>query len=318
MLAVWWIFDMLFVWISPRSYEQYYLPLTASAAMLGGYICSLYSAKISVASNKAPWVGASAFLIMVMAVMVWPIFTGQSHSPHTGQEYIRTNPKTGDKENYKKYGFAQSLQRVKDSKDGRVGQWEVVGKYIGERTNKDDKIYVWGWVPGVYVKAQRLSPAKKAFESEMHVRSPRSLKNQVKGLVSSFEKEPPKYIVDSRKSHFPWYCPPLELWPTWPDRGFIQNKKTTIQQFDRDYSNYLARLIKNTLIKKNVSDEAARDKAARDEVARYEAMAPFRKFVMDNYTPVESKYYYKGAREYLHKMFGKHRVYKLKKDKPSK
>ena len=32
LFAVWWVLDMAFVWISPRSYEQYYLPLNASAA----------------------------------------------------------------------------------------------------------------------------------------------------------------------------------------------------------------------------------------------------------------------------------------------
>ncbi|MEN8128035.1 MAG: hypothetical protein ABFR90_09565, partial [Planctomycetota bacterium] len=35
MLAVWWMIDIAFVWGSPRSYEQYYLPLCASGAMLG-------------------------------------------------------------------------------------------------------------------------------------------------------------------------------------------------------------------------------------------------------------------------------------------
>ncbi|MFB0552683.1 MAG: ArnT family glycosyltransferase, partial [Phycisphaerae bacterium] len=35
LFAAWWFLDMAFVWISPRSYVQYYLPLNASAAMLG-------------------------------------------------------------------------------------------------------------------------------------------------------------------------------------------------------------------------------------------------------------------------------------------
>ena len=47
LLAAWWILDMVFVWISPRSYEQYYLPLNASAAMLSGYIITLYADKFN-------------------------------------------------------------------------------------------------------------------------------------------------------------------------------------------------------------------------------------------------------------------------------
>ncbi|MCP4711071.1 MAG: hypothetical protein GY869_20825 [Planctomycetes bacterium] len=43
LFGVWWLIDMVFVWISPRSYEQYYLPLCASAAMGGGmwYVCGV-------------------------------------------------------------------------------------------------------------------------------------------------------------------------------------------------------------------------------------------------------------------------------------
>ncbi|GAI57673.1 unnamed protein product, partial [marine sediment metagenome] len=50
LFAVWWFLDMVFVWISPRSYEQYYLPLNASAAMLGGYLIAIYHNK----SKRAP------------------------------------------------------------------------------------------------------------------------------------------------------------------------------------------------------------------------------------------------------------------------
>jgi len=42
LFGLWWILDMAFVWISPRSYEQYYLPLNASAAMLGGYLSLIH------------------------------------------------------------------------------------------------------------------------------------------------------------------------------------------------------------------------------------------------------------------------------------
>ena len=37
---------MAFVWISPHSYEQYYLPLNASSAVLGSYLVGLYAYRL--------------------------------------------------------------------------------------------------------------------------------------------------------------------------------------------------------------------------------------------------------------------------------
>jgi hypothetical protein len=52
LFAVWWLLDMTFVWISPRSYEQYYLPLNASSAMLGGYLITAYYDKAKNAASR--------------------------------------------------------------------------------------------------------------------------------------------------------------------------------------------------------------------------------------------------------------------------
>ena len=68
--AVWWVLDMLFVWISPRSYEQYYLPLNASAAMLGGYLIWVYCEKISRKSGILRTWKTSAFDIGFLAVLI--------------------------------------------------------------------------------------------------------------------------------------------------------------------------------------------------------------------------------------------------------
>ncbi len=74
-------------------------------------------------------------------------------------------------------------------------------------------MYVWGWVPGIYVQAQRMSPTPKAFEGTMHTLPPQQLADRVQEILKAFEKNPPKFIVDTRKIHFPWTRPPLELWP---------------------------------------------------------------------------------------------------------
>lgn len=148
----------------------------------------------------------------------------------------------------------------------------AVGEHIRTHSNEDDTMYVWGWMPGIYVQAQRLAPVPKAFESDMHVKSPQLLKRQIDGIVKQMEGTPPKFIVDSRKRHFPNDRPPLELWPIVPpkmfgnEKGrFLGNIPQEVATFDTAWSKFLESQIEP------------------DEAKRYEAMKPFRDFVMNDY-----------------------------------
>ena len=87
LLGVWWVLDMAFVWVSPRSYEQYYLPLTASAAMLGGYLVWLYHAKLTQSMHKGRWIAVGGLAVICMALMSQHIFFGLIRSPFSGQKY---------------------------------------------------------------------------------------------------------------------------------------------------------------------------------------------------------------------------------------
>ena len=148
------------------------------------------------------------------------------------------------------------------------GSWEVVGEYIRDNSTSSDKIYVWGWFPGIYVTAQRLSPTPKAFEGTMHTLTPDVLSERIDEILGAFEKEPPKFIVDSRKDHFPWDRPPLELWPRTP-KGFLPANQQIVSQYDVIYAKWL------------------RENIEPDEALRYEVMKPFREFVMKNYKIVQ-------------------------------
>ena len=264
LLGVWWLLDMAFVWISPRSYEQYYLPLNASAAMLGGYLLWLYSRRLARAVHKGGWILAGGIGILLMIIMSSPIFIGLARSPDTGILYE-------DMPGYppRMRGFAQSLEAVAQRRRGRIGPWERAGDYIRANSTPDDKIYVWGWVPGIYVRARRLSPSPQAFESEMHVKSPAALRRKVEQLLNCFQEEPPRFIVDTRKQHFPWgKTLPLELWPQLKKDTFLPRDEKTIAQYDAFYSKVLL------------------ERSGPDEVERYKAMAPFRRYVMSNYSVV--------------------------------
>ncbi len=260
LFAVWWFLDMVFVWISPRSYEQYYLPLNASAAMLGGYLIAIYCNKVKSVAYKPRWVitGFVGFLLMI--IMSQHIFFGIKKSAHTGAIYRN---RAGNPE--KRNGYAQKLNEISRR---QKYPWERVGEYIRNNSTPNDKIYVWGWVPGIYVAAQRLSPTPKAFEGTMHTLSPEVLSERIDEILDAFEKEPPKFIVDSRKDHFPWDRPPLELWPR-TQKGFMPANQQIAGQYDAMYAKML------------------REQIEPDEALRYEAMKPFREYVMKNYKIVQ-------------------------------
>ncbi|MHC4951164.1 MAG: hypothetical protein ACYTEU_09305, partial [Planctomycetota bacterium] len=136
----------------------------------------------------------------------------------------------------------------------------------------------------------------KAFESNMHVKPPKTLKRMVNGLVKKMRRTPPKFIVDSRKRHFPNDRPPLELWPhrysqNKPSGGEpIPNNPGFIAQYNTMYKRLLAEKFdpqqkEYTVLLATMGWPALRpwNKAMPNEAKRYEAMKPFRDFVMNNY-----------------------------------
>ena len=168
-------------------------------------------------------------------------------------------------------------------------------------------------VPGIYVKAQRFSPVPKAFESGMHSSSPEALGGRVQEIVTACRAEPPKFIVDTHKNHFPWDRPPLELWPS------IQNgyRLVTNPPADREQLWYaLLRtfdvqqddLTRDGFLRFDRPDgirrydtayaKALRAKIEPAEAQRYEVMKPFRDYVMNNYNIV--------------RMFGQHILFQRK------
>ncbi len=292
LFAVWWLLDMSFVWISPRSYEQYYLPLNASAAMLGGYLVAAYSDRAKNAASRPKWVAIGALGFMLMVIMSWHIFFGIRTSPHSGIKY--KNPDI-------RRGYLQAMGTASRHGEGSKGSWEVAGEYIRSNTSDTDEIYVWGWFPGIYVSAQRLSSAPKAFEGTMHTLSPKALSDRIDEILNSFKDKPPKFIVDSRKSHFPWNRPPLELWPMVRYQGmekqaFLPLDPKAIENYDKVWSEMLSR-----------------GPGGADEAERYRVMEPFRRYIRENYEIAEPRQYgFMPDGRMVHMRFGEHVVFKLK------
>jgi len=294
LFAVWWLLDMSFVWISPRSYEQYYLPLNASAAMLGGYLIAAYADKVKNAASRPKWIAIGSLGFMLMVVMSWHIFFGIRTSPHSGIKY--QNPDV-------RRGYLQAIRTASSHGKGAKNSSEVVGEYIKDHSSQSDGIYVWGWYPGIYISAQRFSPAPKAFEGTMNTLSPKALAERIDEILNSFKNNPPKFIVDSRKIHFPWDRPPLELWPS------IQNGIQLIKPLPADRKQLWYALLRtfdvqpddltgDGFLRSDRPDgirrydaayaKALREKVGPDEAQRYEVMKPFRDYVMNNYRIVRT------------------------------
>jgi hypothetical protein len=262
LFAIWWLLDMAFVWISPASYEQYYLPLTASGAITGSYLIAVWRDKLSGTVFKTKWIIVGAAGLVLMVIMSWRIFFGLPRSPYTNIKYPE-----------KRNGYLQRWREIhlRHTQSYR-GVWEVAGEYIRNHTQLTDKIYVWGWVPGIYLSAQRFSSSPVACESEMHNRPPEQLEKVIDDLLSSFRKDMPKYIVDSRKQHLPLDRLKFELWPLVP-KGFMGFKET---QFLPNDPKVIAEFEKQWT-------ELTRERSGDEEARRFEIMGKFRKFVRENY-----------------------------------
>jgi hypothetical protein len=177
-----------------------------------------------------PWLIGGVAVAVTLSCLSIPIFIGQRTSPDTGADYIK---------NYggRRRGFGPSLKEL----PGRnKNAWTTLADTIKTRSSETDTIYVWGWYPGIYVRAQRMAPVAKAFYGDM-------------------------------KRHFPNDRPPLELWPIVPQKMFgnekprpLQNAPQEVDAYDAAWKQYLSKI-------------------DPDEALRYDAMKPFRDFVMNNY-----------------------------------
>jgi hypothetical protein len=302
LLGLWWFFDMAFAWISPHSYEQYYLPLNASSAMLGGYLVGLYAHRLGTDRDGPRWVVLGLAGVLGMLIFSWPIFFGLSWSPYSGTPILdnRTGQPTRDK------GY---LQKWREIAANYRYPWKELCDYVRRNSQPTDPMYVWGWYPGIYVQAQRMTPTPKAFEGSMHILSPEQLRDRVLEIVAAFQKHPPKFIVDTRKLDFPLTRPPFELWPTlWNGIRLLLNSTRSILPEDRNqWPSFMLRTLNlqpTDLIKaagpngdpflrsdlpEAVSrhdvayEKLLREYADADEALRYEAMQPLRAYVMKNY-----------------------------------
>ncbi|MCK5565036.1 MAG: glycosyltransferase family 39 protein [Planctomycetes bacterium] len=339
LLAVWWLLDMLLIWMSPRSYVEYYLPLNGSAAMLGAY-----------AISKARLRPGGFIVLMFLPVVLEFIFS--MVIPLEGFPYFSIQSAQASSEFWTRLGVCASIAtglvflnlamkknmmhlgravligvacigvcvwwnaanikvfagRVENIAARDAGAWQQTGLYIRSNSQPDDGLYVWGWIPGIYVKAQRFSPTARPSYSDMHSDIPGLVGGKVKQTVIELSKKPPKFIVDAGKLHFPYYDHPnFDLWPGWSlkfkgafymkyDPGPIEIARRLTLKEMREYAERYYQQVEGVTFKlltnpRRKGGAIAEDQAkemAGTEAERHRSMGILREFVMSNYVPDRS------------------------------
>jgi len=339
LLGLWWLLDMAFVWVSPRSYVEYFLPLGGSGAMLASY--AVYRCRerpVGLILLLAGWLVSDLFLVWVIPTESFPYMacrTAKAVGPYWRKFGIQCISLAAAiaiwllmrKKNLRParaviiaiicFGMFfswntanikllnQRIRRLSRARqENRIPEWEQVAGYIKQNSAPDDGLYVWGWIPGIYVQAQRFSPAIRASYSDMHSDRVRQVRHEILKLLKKMQANPPLYIVDTQKFHYPYYDHPnFDLWPRWIDRKsrrfdlrFHPNqpaqktKPLSVKDsaaFREVYLKQVEELTYALLTNPNrkggaVEAEKART-MARTERMRHEMMYPLREFIMANY-----------------------------------
>jgi hypothetical protein len=90
---------------------------------------------------------------------------------------------------------------------GYGNEWSAFGRGVAARTERDDRILVWGWRPELYVIADRVSASgfvhaafiARDFGFGLERRPPPVDEKLLARLVADLERCPPKLIVDAAR-----------------------------------------------------------------------------------------------------------------------
>ena len=340
LLGLWWLLDMAFVWVSPRSYVEYFLPLGGSGAMLAAYAVYRFREKpVGLIVLLAGWLVIDLLLVWVIPTESFPYFAwraAKAVGQYWGKFGMQCIPLAAAIVTYllmrkKSLGSARAVimglicfgmffswntanikllnKRIRGVNQTDA-EWEQVGRYIQQNSAPEDGLYVWGWIPGIYVQAQRFSPALKPSYSNMHSDRVRQVRLEILNLLKKLKVKPPLYIVDSQKFHYPYYDHPIfDLWPRWVQgkrrvfhlryrtgqpaekTKFLSAEEST--KFHDVYLRQVEELAYALLTHPNRKGGAVEAEKARQmavtERRRHEKMYPLREFVMQNYDLVPTR-----------------------------
>lgn len=346
LLAIWWLCDMAFVWVSPRAYVEYFLPINGSGAMLAAYVIWRGRQQpMILAAALTVWLAVDLWIMGVAPASTFPYVAVRNFAEALGEGFYFRVAAVGSAwmvffasrliqrqavgrrvcwvvfavlglalvGAYNTKNAAAFEEKVTDlaqmKKAGAVSGWEQLAQFIKKNSQPADGLYVWGWYPGIYVQAQRFSPATLPSYGDMHSDSPETVASTIQKTVSELKEHPPLYIVDAQKYHYPYYDHPnFDLWPRWRDRdrgsielrhffspGASGLKYLSLEEYppiadklDQQVEALTFMLLTHPQHQGGPLDRHMAENLARMEKERHHAMRPLREFIMQHYQPLLS------------------------------
>ena len=180
LLATWPIFSFLGIGLGGRYYSHYFIQIIPSLAVLGGV--GLKGVMHEVRSEGGNLIRLPSRMILA-ALLVFSLIL-----------FVRT-----DAPYYLTYNAEQISFRMYGTPLFSVTRF--VGKYLRERTQPDDLIYVWAVNPEINFYALRKTPSPFLVYSNAFARLPWDTHQEV---IQSLKRAPPRYIVAMQEmSNFP-------------------------------------------------------------------------------------------------------------------
>jgi 4-amino-4-deoxy-L-arabinose transferase-like glycosyltransferase len=171
LMATWPIFSFLGIMLGRRYYGHYFIQIIPSLAVLGGIGLTglFYELRLR---GRSLLRQPSRVLLAVLIIS-------------SGVLFVKT-----DAPYYLKYDAEQISLRVYGTPVFSVSRF--VGKYLRERTQPDDLIYVWAVKPEINFYALRKTPSPFLVYSTSFARLPWDTHAEV---IQSLHRAPPRYIV---------------------------------------------------------------------------------------------------------------------------
>ena len=281
LLAAWIVAGLLMACLKPLNISPWLTLGAAATWYWTGFVCLLIAFVVSLALCLAlrrprhlrP--RGAILAILTIIISLWSIGLGSLRGG--GRNVAEFQKRVAD--------------LIERRRAGGITSWEYIGQWIEANSSPQDKIYVWGWFPGIYVAAQRFSPAKEAAYSDMHTDAARWVKGRIDRLVKQFQADPPRYIIDSQKMHYPFNLHPVfDLWLHRRDQDgrvqFFPGRRDVIDSVNPQKNQWVEDQTFMLLTRGGSLSPAKARAQAQAERIRHENMLPLREFVMLNYRPV--------------------------------
>lgn len=179
LFAIWWAVAFWGASASPHHFRHYLIPTMAPMLLIAAYLINIIKSEVGLIQRlqQRAWV-CGAFVLM--GWLAW-----DSVYSHVGE-----------------------LARVWEARFERKKRaaWEMIGDAVIRHSTPDQKIQCWGYYPGVYLYAKRMS-ASRFTTTEKIGQVKDSADFQRRELYEIFKNDPPALFVLSDEDYY-WFTDP--------------------------------------------------------------------------------------------------------------